>query len=95
MNNSKPYQDFKPYQDPHELLSLLAWVDAHDRLDILILEIRHIQTNLVHALRVPVLYRPLRFEERCIWFSDKDMGGVQADWENTPVSYTHLTLPTI
>ena len=65
MNNSKPYQDFKPYQDPHELLSLLAWVDAHDRLDILILEIRHIQTNLVHALRVPVLYRPLRFEERC------------------------------
>jgi hypothetical protein len=77
MNNSKPYQD------PDELLSLLAWVDAHDRLDTLTLEIRHIQTNLVHALRVPVLYRPLRFEEGCIWLSDKDMGGVHADWEHT------------
>jgi hypothetical protein len=46
---------------------MLAWMDAHDRLDTLMLEIRHLQTNIINSLRVPVLCRPLRFEERYLW----------------------------
>ncbi|MBL3618404.1 MAG: hypothetical protein JMN26_11805 [gamma proteobacterium endosymbiont of Lamellibrachia anaximandri] len=38
-----------------------------ERLDTLLLEIRHTQVNIIHSLREPVLYRNLRFEERYLW----------------------------
>lgn len=46
-----------------QILCLLAWADTQERLDNLILEIRHLQQSLIYFLRSPVLYRPLRFEE--------------------------------
>ncbi len=51
-------------------LYFLAWQDCIDRLDILLLEARHIQQNIIYNLRSPLLYRPLRYEEKFLW--DKD-----------------------
>ena len=53
--------------DPADYLYLLSWHDVLERLDILVLEIRHLQVNIIHSLRAPVLYRPLRWEEGFLW----------------------------
>ena len=41
--------------------------DAVDRLDSLLLEIRHIQMVLVREIKEPDLYSPLQFEEDYLW----------------------------
>lgn len=41
---------------------LLAFMDTVERLDILLLEIRHLQQSIIYLLRTPALYRPLRYE---------------------------------
>jgi hypothetical protein len=55
-------------------LGWLLWLDGIERLDTIILEIRHGQINLIHALRMQELYKPLRFEEDYLWgrFTAKD-----------------------
>lgn len=63
---------------PGETLCILSWADAHDRLDTLILEIRHLQTNIIDSLREPLLYRPLRYEESHIWPGATDAGAAAA-----------------
>lgn len=57
-------------QNPEKNLHLLSFIDVIDRVDILLLEIRHLQQNIIYALRTPDLYRPLRYEENHI-FSNK------------------------
>ena len=52
---------------PEDNLYLLSFIDCADRLDILLLEIRHLQQSIVHYLRAPTLYLPLRYEEKYIF----------------------------
>jgi hypothetical protein len=48
-------------------LYLLSFIDLVDRLDILMLEIRHLQQTIIHTLKDPTLYLPLRFEEQYLF----------------------------
>ena len=48
-------------------LYLLSWIDAIERLDILILETRHLQINIINDLREPALFLPIRYEEKYLW----------------------------
>lgn len=48
-------------------LYLLAWHDVLERQDILLGEIRNLQTNIIYVLRQSILYQPLRYEEKMIW----------------------------
>jgi hypothetical protein len=48
-------------------LYLLSFIDAMDRLDILMLEIRHLQQTIIYSLRAPSLYLPLRYEEKYLF----------------------------
>ena len=50
-------------------LYLLSFIDVMDRLDILMLEIRHLQQTIIYSLKAPSLYLPLRHEE-CYLFGD-------------------------
>lgn len=44
-------------------LYFLAWLDALEKLDILVLELRHLQHTCIFSLRAPVLQEVLRREE--------------------------------
>lgn len=44
-------------------LYFLCWLDAIERLDTVLLEVRHLQQNIIYLLRCPALYHPLRYEE--------------------------------
>ncbi len=50
-----------------DYLYLLSWVDCLERLDMLLLEARHLQRSIIHSLRVPPLYLLLASEEARIW----------------------------
>lgn len=50
-----------------EHLYLLSWHDALERIDILLSEIRNLQTNIIYVLKQPKLYGPLRYEEKHVW----------------------------
>ena len=56
--------------NPADNLYLLSFIDVIDRLDILMLEIRHLQQTIIHALKAPTLYLPLRFEEAHLFGND-------------------------
>ena len=45
------------------ILALQLFADGIERIDINLLEIRHLQTNLIYSMRLPDLQRVLRFEE--------------------------------
>ena len=65
-------------------LYLLSFIDAMDRLDILMLEIRHLQQTIIYSLRAPSLYLPLRYEEKHLFGDDweeriTDLAGVGND----------------
>lgn len=53
--------------EPKASVSFLAFVDIIERLDMLLLESRHLQVTIIHNLRAPAFYRPLRYEEQFIW----------------------------
>ena len=57
--------DLSPHDS--EAYVFLCCLDIIERLDTLILEIRHIQKNIIYVLRTPELYTPLREEEDFIW----------------------------
>jgi len=63
-------------------LYLLSFMDTSDRLDILLLEIRHLQQSIIDSLHAPTLYLPLRFEEKLIF------GGwvTQENWDKRDVA---------
>jgi len=48
-------------------LTFLTWQDVLEKLDTIILEIRHLQVSIIHSLREPDLYRNLRYEESYLW----------------------------
>ena len=48
-------------------LYLLSFLDVADRLDILILELRHLQQSIIDTLHAPTLYLLLRYEENYIF----------------------------
>ena len=48
-------------------LYLLSFLDTVDRLDILILEVRHLQQSIIDSLHAPTLYLALRHEEEYIF----------------------------
>jgi hypothetical protein len=52
-----------------DAMAQIAWLDTIERLDTLLLEIRHFQCNVIFSLRLPVLYQALRFEECYLWGS--------------------------
>lgn len=52
---------------PGDVLGFLSFTDMVERLDTLMLEIRHTQVNTIHQLRLPILYNALRFEEDFLW----------------------------
>ncbi|MBF0382114.1 MAG: hypothetical protein HQL69_13910 [Magnetococcales bacterium] len=60
--------------NPMTAMTLLAWQDCVERLDTLLLEIRHLQVNLIYTLRTPTLYRALRFEEDHLWGGNWERG---------------------
>src|ERR1043165_4646211 len=49
------------------IMAFLSWLDAVERIDTLILEIRHVQETIVSQLRVPELYEPFRYEDYYLW----------------------------
>lgn len=55
------------YPNAKDNLYLLSFLDTADRLDILILEIRHLQQSIIDSLHAPTLYLPLRHEEDYIF----------------------------
>ncbi len=55
-------------------LYLLSFIDVIDRIDIFILEIRHLQQSIIYSLHSPSLYLPLRFEEEFI---------LEANWNDS------------
>ena len=61
-------------RDAKDNLYLLAFLDTADRLDILLLEVRHLQQSIIDSLHAPTLYLPLRHEEKYIF------GG----WDSAP-----------
>ncbi|WP_157726346.1 hypothetical protein [Imhoffiella purpurea] len=60
-----------------DYMAFLAFIDTLERFDILILEARHTQVNIAHQLRLPTLYRVLRFEEDFLWGKWRDLS---ANW---------------
>ncbi|MCK5725668.1 MAG: hypothetical protein KAH22_02440 [Thiotrichaceae bacterium] len=76
MNNYK--------NNPEDNIYLLSFIDLVDRLDILFLEIRHLQQTIIYLLRSPTLYLPLRYEEDHIFGDNwgdklKNSSGVSED----------------
>lgn len=59
----------------------LLWLDTIERLDTILQEIRHSQINLIHTLRTPQLYEPLRYEEDYLWGSYKKADGTTSSWQ--------------
>jgi hypothetical protein len=48
-------------------LAFLCWLDTFERIDTLILEIRHVQETIASQLRVEKLYGPLQYEDHYLW----------------------------
>ncbi len=67
-----------------EILTHCALVDAIERIDLVLLEIRQMQMNIIQNLRTPILYEALRYEESYIWGGYNDAaGGDGNDPENS------------
>ena len=62
--------------------ALLSFLDGVDRLNTLLLEIRQLQTTLIHQLRAPGLLEPLQYEENFLWGTrlDRSPPSAKADF---------------
>ena len=56
-----------PSRKSADYFYLISWLDCLERLDILLMEARHLQQSIIHTLREPVFYLPLRHEEFHLW----------------------------
>ena len=56
-----------PTREDMLALYFLSWHDVLERLDTIILEIRHIQKNIIHLLHAPYLYHALKYEQDFLW----------------------------
>ena len=61
-------------------LHFLLWQDCVERLDTLLLEARHTQTNIIYSLRESSLYKVLREEEDHLWGKS---------WSNSVEKWNH------
>lgn len=67
--------------EPWRVVWTLLWADAVEKIDILLLEIRHLQVSLIYSLEVGELLQALHFEERFIWGEILPAeGGDPVDW---------------
>ncbi len=57
-------------------LYLMLWHDVIDRIDTVLLELRHLQKNIIYHLHAPFLYAPLKHEDQYIW-GDEGWGNVE------------------
>lgn len=69
----------RAHENPSEaVLALQLFADLVERFDMLLMEVRHLQSNLIHSMRFPELHAALRFEESFIF------GGAECRDEDTP-----------
>ncbi|MCI5217966.1 MAG: hypothetical protein D3914_01925 [Candidatus Electrothrix sp. LOE2] len=70
INKKQMIMTYKEYsKDPgrsHKICYLLM-SDTIDRLDTILLELRHLQRNIIYFMHEPLLNAPLRFEEEFLW----------------------------
>jgi hypothetical protein len=71
-------------------IAFLAWLDTFERIDTLILEIRHVQETIVSQLRVEELYAPFRYEDFYFWGTYQNRHG---DPGELPTSELQATSP--
>lgn len=69
-------------------VAFLAWLDAFERIDTLMLEIRHVQETIVSQLRRQELYIPFRYEDHYLWgsFQSVTQGVIDGDSDERPPS---------
>ena len=48
-------------------MSFILMADTVDRLDMILLELRHLQMNIIYSMHEPAFNAPLRFEEDFLW----------------------------
>lgn len=83
--------------DTEDVIVTLLYADAIERSDTQILEIRHLQVNIIHALRLPDLYAALRYEEEFIWgnidpyIRSEDAVSQDSDSQIEPEGYVRRT----
>ena len=53
------------------IIATILWHDILERLDILLMEARHLQVNIIYTLNAPELHQPLRDEEEKIFYSGR------------------------
>ncbi len=74
------------YRRAKDNLYLLSFLDTADRLNILLLEVRHLQQSIIDSLHAPTLYLPLRHEEKFIF------GGWEKSKKRTIVEKTEQAI---
>lgn len=60
------YKDNSTDTRSHKICYLLM-SDTIDRLDTILLELRHLQRNIIYFMHEPNFNAPLRFEEEFLW----------------------------
>lgn len=73
-------------------LYLLSWQDALERIDMLLLECRHLQINIIHYLREPGLLKNLRKEEKFLWGNDWESYFYNTPQNNNPPYHNNENL---
>lgn len=53
-------------------ISYLLLADTIERLDMILLELRHLQRNIIYSMREPGFNALLRFEENFLWGNEWD-----------------------
>ncbi len=63
------------YVKDHRTLKVcyLLLSDTIDRIDTILLELRHLQRNLIYFMHEPAFNAPLRFEEEFLWENEQDL----------------------
>lgn len=82
--------------DPKAIMGVLAWLDTVERLDTLLMEIRHLQSSIIFYLREPIFYSLLEYEEDYLWgrykTSTPTHAGASAPTDNDFVSQSWFTV---
>ena len=62
---------------PKHVMMMQLFADGIERIDTILLEIRHLQSNLIYSMRFPALQRILRHEEGFLFgaFQERDETG--------------------
>ncbi len=72
-------------------LYLLSFIDISDRIDILLLEIRHLQNSIIYSLHAPTLFLPLRHEEKLIFDGwKKELEKNDHDFKTAKLTSEHI-----